>query len=180
MTRQSIYFMSSGRIGFRKWRGIDFELAMELWGDHRVMHLIDKRSPLTREQIKERFDREIENQKNFGISYWPFFDRNRGKHEFIGVCGLRPYGLQNVHKEMGFHLKHDEWRKGYGWEAANAVIDYAFSRLNIETLVAGHNPKNFASKGLLTKLGFKHFDEVFFEPTGMVHPIYELKKENWG
>ena len=45
------------------------------------------------------------------------------------------------------------------------------------SLFAGHNPRNEASRKLLTGLGFVYLRDEFYAPTGLYHPSYELKKE---
>ena len=51
---------------------------------------------------------------------------------------------------------------------------FQFTALNTERLFAGHNPNNIASKKVLEKLCFQYIGDVFYEPTGLFHPSYEL------
>lgn len=106
------------------------------------------------------------------IKNWPIFELTSS--ELIGCCGLRPYA--NNEYEIGFHLRPKFWGKGYATEAANAVINYAFEVMGAESLYAGHNPNNTVSKKLLRKLGFSYMGDEFYEPTGLYHPSYELRK----
>lgn len=78
-------------------------------------------------------------------------------------------------EELGFHLRPAFWSKGLGYEAARAAIDYAFSSLGLKVILAGHNPANKASEALLMKLGFMRTGEQYYEPTGLMHPVYEIK-----
>ena len=80
--------------------------------------------------------------------------------------------------EIGFHLRPQFWGKGYAVEAASAAIDYAFSVLHADALFAGHNPNNAASAKVLRKLGFRYIGDEFYEPTGLYHPSYELKRKS--
>jgi RimJ/RimL family protein N-acetyltransferase len=47
------------------------------------------------------------------------------------------------------------WGNGYATEAARAVIDYAFSDLGYDALVAGARVSNPASRRVLEKCGFQ-------------------------
>lgn len=76
------------------------------------------------------------------------------------------------------YLRNEFWGKGYAKEAADAVIDYAFSVLKAKKLFAGHNPNNIASRKVLNKLGFTYVRDEFYEPTGLFHPSYELENLN--
>ena len=58
-------------------------------------------------------------------------------------------------------------------------MEYAFISLKVHALFAGHNPKNSGSRKLLIKLGFKYTHDEFYEPTGLDHPSYLLKAEEY-
>ncbi|MGH7455722.1 MAG: GNAT family N-acetyltransferase [bacterium] len=169
------YFITTNRLGFRRWRDDDLPLALGLWGDYEVTKLIDARGQLTTNQVQERLIKEIATAKEHGVQYWPIFLRETDEH--IGCCGLRPYDLSKGIYEIGFHIRSVHWRRGYAAEAARAVIKYAFVKLKANALFAGHNPKNEASRLLLEKLGFRYTHDEFYPPTGLKHPSYLLKAE---
>ncbi len=169
------YFMSTNRLGFRRWQEDDFELALALWGDYEVTRLIDARGKLTDEQVRERLGKEIANDAQYGVQYWPIFLLEDG--DLVGCCGLRPYDLTKQVYEIGFHIRPKHWRRGFALEAARAVIGYAFGPLKAKGLFAGHNPKNEASRQLLGKLGFRYTHDEFYPPTGLQHPSYWLGVE---
>jgi len=171
------YFLTTERLGFRKWGENDLDLAVGLWGDIEVTRRIDARGRLSREQIADRFFQEIAVEKEWGVQYWPVFLLKTGDH--VGVCGLRPYDSRNTIFELGFHLRPDQWRKGYAKEAARAVIRYAFAELEVAGLFAGHHPKNAASRHLLIKLGFRYTHDAYYEPTGLQHPSYLMEAADY-
>ena len=76
----------------------------------------------------------------------------------IGVCGLvkRP---SMEHVDVGFAFMPDYRKKGYGYESASAIIDYAKSELDIDYIVAITDLDNIGSIKLLEKLGLK-FEKV--------------------
>lgn len=169
------YFLKSERIGFSHWQASDTELAEILWGDPAVTKLICVSGVFTKADILKRLDAEIHNGSVYCVQYWPIF--SLATNELIGCCGLRPHG--EMEYELGFHLRPKFWGQGYAEEAANAVMEYAFTVLGAEALFAGHNPKNIGSKKLLAKLGFSYTGDEYYEPTGLYHPSYELKKEQY-
>jgi ribosomal-protein-alanine N-acetyltransferase len=166
------YFLVTERLGFRHWSDGDFDLAMSLWADRRVTRLIDARGQLTPDEVRARLAREIRNQNEVGVQYWPFFLLASG--EFVGCCGLKPYEGGEDRWEMGFHLRFGFWGWGLATEAARAVIRFATEELGATSLLAGHNPLNHASRRILAKLGFRHLRDEAFSGTGLVHPLYEL------
>ena len=169
MTRT--YHLTTERIGFSKWASEDLPLAEQLWGNPEVTRYICASGIFSQEDMEARLAKEIENDLAHGMQYWPIFELASG--ELIGCCGLRPYSESMY--EIGFHLRPKFWRQGLAFEAANAVIDYAFTNLHSEALFAGHNPKNTASRHVLGKLGFRYIRDEFYAPTGLYHPSYELK-----
>lgn len=171
-----MYYLETKRLGFSKWREDDLEFAVGLWGDFEVTKLIDARGKLSDEQVQARLSREIDNDVSFGVQYWPIFILQTG--EFAGCCGLRPYDSAKGIYEMGIHIKKDFWGQKIAYEAACAVIQYAFSKLDVKSLFAGHNPQNSASKNLLEKLGFRYTHDEFYPATGLNHPSYLLNAKD--
>ncbi len=66
----------------------------------------------------------------------------------IGCCGVFE------RDEIGFILHPDFWRRGIMREALDAYIAYARDVLGLGRLTAEVDPRNAASIGLLTGLGF--------------------------
>jgi RimJ/RimL family protein N-acetyltransferase len=147
-------------------------LATQLWGDKDVTKFICATGMFTKQDIIDRLETEIQNDKLFHIQYWPIFELST--EELIGCCGIRPFNSEANSSEIGFHLRKKYWGMGYASEAAKAVIDYSFNSLKADKLYAGHHPQNEASKKLLTKLGFRYIGKNYYRPTGLYHPSYEL------
>lgn len=171
------YFLTSPRIGFRRWAADDLDLALGLWGDKAVTQFIDARGELSLQQVAQRLHDEIALQEDSGIQYWPIFLRLTGEH--LGCCGLRPYDPAKGVLELGFHLRRAYWGQGYASEAARAAMEYAFCTLGAKVLFAGHNPLNKVSRTLLNKLGFTYTHDEYYQPTGCNHPSYLLTAEEF-
>lgn len=160
---------STQRIHFGEWHAGDLDRATLLWGDPRVTALI-ARDRFTPEMVKDRLNLEINSLQNYGVQYWPIFTANR---ELIGVCGLHASGEHEY--ELGYHLRPEFWHQGIATEAARQVIDFAKTQLHAARLIAGHTPKNLASKHVLTKLGFTYTHDVFYAAMNVEEPNYELR-----
>jgi ribosomal-protein-alanine N-acetyltransferase len=160
------------RLLARSWQIEDLPLAMELWGDPAVTALIDSRGRLTEAQVHEKLCSEIERERSSGVQYWALFDHRNG--DFVGCGGLRPWvnTPSAADFEVGFHLVKRCWGKGFGTEAALGALEYAWEKLQLSKVYAGHHPDNRASEKILKKLGFQFIENVFYEPTGLMHPSY--------
>lgn len=64
----------------------------------------------------------------------------------IGVCG--------VEDELGYWLARSAWRRGYGFEAARAVVGHWFSDPDAGPLESGYFTQNARSRDVLRALGF--------------------------
>jgi RimJ/RimL family protein N-acetyltransferase len=177
MADEQKYFLRSRRLGFRRWRQSDLDLAYGLWGDPRVTKLIDARGQLSKNQVRERLANEIATAESCDVQYWPIFLLSNDSH--VGCCGLRPYELSQRIYEIGFHIRSGYWRRGFASEAARAVIEYAFEALGAAGLFAGHNPKNAASRNLLEKIGFRYTHVEYYAPTGLDHPSYLMTADDY-
>ena len=72
--------------------------------------------------------------------------------EPIGICGLlKRDGLPDP--DIGFAFQRAHWSKGYAFEAAAAVRDYARDVLHLPRLLAITDPANTSSRRLLERLG---------------------------
>lgn len=163
------------RLVARSWRLDDLPSAIELWGDPAVTALIDSRGKLSDRQVAEKLRTEIEREGSCGVQYWPLFARDSGG--FVGCGGLRPwiYTPDEANFEIGFHIVKRCWGKGFATEAALGVLEYGWEKLRLAKVYAGHHPDNTASQRILAKLGFEFVADVFYEPTGLMHPSYLRK-----
>ena len=165
------FFLETKRIAFSHWKQEDFDLARSLWGEKEVTKYISKTGVFSENEIIDRLQLEIDNEKQFHVQYWPIFEKET--EEFIGCCGLRPYNIEMGIYEIGFHLKSKYWGRGLGIEAAKVIIQYAFKNLHAAELFAGHNPYNVNSKKVLERLGFHYIGDEYYVPTGLYHPSYK-------
>ena len=177
MTDTPKYFLKSKRLGFRTWTSQDLDLAVGLWGDPDVTRLLDARGRLDEAQAGERLAREMATAETSGVQYWPIFLLENQAH--VGCCGLRPYHGNEAPYEIGFHIRPEYWRKGLAVEAARAVLNRAFTRLDAAAVFAGHHPDNETSRRILEKIGFKYTHHEFYPPTGLDHPSYLLAAEEY-
>jgi RimJ/RimL family protein N-acetyltransferase len=97
--------------------------------------------------------------------FGPYAVVERSRREVIGYSGLFYFpdvgGQPEV--EVGYRLVHTAWGKGYATEAAQAVRDYAFTKLGIKRLIALIDPGNIASIRVAEKIGMHYEKEVMLE-----------------
>jgi [ribosomal protein S5]-alanine N-acetyltransferase len=165
---------ATARLTFRCWTEDDFALATALWGDARVMKMINSQAPIDAAATRERLQRDMRNLREHLVQFWPMFLRTTG--ELVGACGLRPRDPQRKVLELGYALRPEFWGQGFATESARSVIEYAFGRLGASALFAGHHADNAASRRTLEKLGFRFTHEEHYAPTNSMHPCYLLER----
>ncbi|MCM3135385.1 GNAT family N-acetyltransferase [Paenibacillus polysaccharolyticus] len=176
MNRKQTKILETQRLVFTTWDEGDQALAFALWGDHEVTKWISGSDVLSEEEVEARLAQEIEREKQEGVQYWALFQKR--SDVFVGCCGLYPYTPEENTYELGFLLTRDHWGQGYAQEAAQAVVRYAFDKLEVATLVASHHPDNEAACHILSQLGFEPMHERRDEATGVMKPFYRLRKNN--
>jgi RimJ/RimL family protein N-acetyltransferase len=94
--------------------------------------------------------------------------QHKASGTLIGNCGVAL--IQNDYApkaifgqvEIGWTLREDYWRRGYAFEAASAVLDYAFARLDAPRIFAFTADRNIASWRMMEKLGMERWRDLDF------------------
>ncbi len=77
-------------------------------------------------------------------------------NEFIGWCGLDHTNKSDTDPALFYLLKENYWGKGLATEAASALLNLAFTQLELASIHGGAAPENLASKRVMEKLGMKY------------------------
>ncbi len=98
------------------------------------------------------------NEKGYGL----YLVELKNTKQAIGMCGIINRTFLN-HPDIGFAFLPDFMGKGYGYEAASAVLNFAKNKLKLNKLCAITVTGNSNSIKLLKKLGFT-FSEMIILP----------------
>ena len=74
----------------------------------------------------------------------------------IGECDLSEIDRHHGRAELGFLFARAHWGKGYGLEAARALVELGFGELGLQRLWARFHAGNEGSRRILEKLGFAY------------------------
>lgn len=85
-------------------------------------------------------------------------------HKIIGMIRL---GLKSRKTDFGYILAKPYWGNGYATEALKAIINLAFSQLNIKTIKGTCDLENIASGRVMEKAGLR-FQKVLKKH--VIHP----------
>ena len=88
--------------------------------------------------------------------------------------------------EIGWRLARDCWGRGYATEGAQAVLTFAFGRLNLAEIVSFTADSNVRSQAVMERLGMTHkpaddFDHPMIAAGSPVrrHVLYRLTQKRW-
>jgi len=87
-------------------------------------------------------------------------------NKIIGWCGLGPLQFSPSEIEIYYGVSVDHRGRGLATEAAKALLDYGFSTIGLDTIVAVVKPDNVASRKVIEKLGMKQTKVVENLPPG--------------
>lgn len=76
--------------------------------------------------------------------------------KLIGTCGFNNWKQEHKCTDMGYWLLPQAWNKGIMTECLPAIIQYAFTHLDIHRIEAVVESENTRSSHLLKKLGFTY------------------------
>ena len=94
----------------------------------------------------------IEKRYKLGDFYdWAVVERESGR--MIGTCGFTSIDLANRRGEIGYVLNPDYHRRAYAPEAARAVIEFGFGKLELNRIEARFMEGNEPSRRVAEKIG---------------------------
>lgn len=121
---------------------------------------------------KERF-RHQNGVATYNRKFLYFIIKETASQKSIGMCGFHTWYTDHDRAEIFYMLYDDSYKKqGIMTEAATAVLDYAFTEMNLHRVEALTATYNIASQKVMEKFGF------VFEGTLREHYLVDGKYED--
>ncbi len=132
-------------------------------------------APRSREEAQEELEWHMNGHpKHPELGLWATIHKESGN--FIGRCGLLPWEIDGLNEvEVAYTIEKKYWGQGLGSEAAQAILQYGFEKLNIPRLVCLIDAENIASKKVALKIGMT-FEKETRDELG-TFMIYSKKRE---
>ncbi|MDF2673736.1 MAG: putative acetyltransferase, gnat family, partial [Clostridiales bacterium] len=80
----------------------------------------------------------------------------KDEHKCIGFVGVHAQAMVDNEVEISYGVSDNYQSKGYGTEAAKALIKWAFKNTELKELVAIVKPENIPSNTVVKKLDFQN------------------------
>ena len=150
---QPILMMTS-RLRFRWLNGDDLANLYGLYRDIRVMRFVTGR-PRTWAETERKLAETLANYNTYNTGLYAVEDRSTG--HFIGRCGLEPHvEVEGLAGDLAWMFHPDRWGRGYGTEAAHALLDLGRQTTSLYRVFATADHRNVASISIMTRIGLEH------------------------
>lgn len=143
------------RVLLRSIKKSDLSNMLKWYNDPEVIQYLSLYLPMT-EMGEEKWLEDIcTKRKETDVVF--MIEAIVGKRKIpIGSCGLHRINWKDRDAEFGIAIGEKKyWSNGYGTEAAELIIDYGFSQLNLHRIFSGAYSFNERSIRMHLKLGFK-------------------------
>jgi [ribosomal protein S5]-alanine N-acetyltransferase len=146
--------IETDRLTLRELTLSDFDAVHEYASDALVTRFTSF-GPNTPDETRDFLFRSIEAIAAAPRRIYTFAAIERAANRLIGSCGLQSCDGTDRHFAFGYCFNRNAWRQGFGKEAAAAVAQFGFERLNAHRLMAHVFAGNTASVRILEGLGFR-------------------------
>jgi RimJ/RimL family protein N-acetyltransferase len=146
--------IASGRVYLRPLEAADAELYRRWRADAEPMALAGWRdpAPMSLAQVEARIERLAKEQ---GDDVYNFLICLLGDERPIGEVSLGHIDRKGGSAELGIFIgEPDEWGKGYGTDAVNALVDFGFGELRLERIWLEVWTENARARRAYEKAGF--------------------------
>ena len=146
--KDDLVVLETENLFLKKFVRTDFRNFCALHQNKTIMKYFDGGAK-TLEQSRTRFNEIMKHQEKYGFSYYAIFLKET--NTFIGQMGL--YYNYDMTVNLCYALLEEYHGYDYSTEAAIAVLEEGFNRLNFSVISVMSAPENYASRHLIEKLG---------------------------
>ena len=163
------------RLTLREMTEEDVEALYRVLGDRDIMQHYSY--TFDRDRVRAWIASNLERYRVFGFGLWAVCLKETG--EMIGDCGLTMQLIGGqIKPEIGYHIRADHQRKGYGAEAAIAVRDWTFNNTPFNMVYSYMKHTNEPSARTAMAYGCKQVDE-FADDVNEITKVFAVTREEW-
>lgn len=171
--------LATPRLILRSWTEAETVPYTALCQDPQVMRFVSSGRTLTVEEVADRLNRYQRFWRRHGFG--PFAVVDQVTNELIGSCGLSlpTYAPQIMPAiEIGWRLATTHWGKGFGLEAATAVLDWGFAAHDFDAVVAIVHPDNVRGAALATRLSMTRAQQTTIG-SNLTADVFRVTRAQW-
>lgn len=139
----------------------DLDALFEMYS---APHMTDYMEPLFEREEEELYTKNYIDKiyRIYGFGMWIVRDIENDK--LIGRAGFGFRTLEDSGEEVidfGYAIAPKYQRKGLAFEVCERLVEFARDNLELDSLNCFIRPGNYASEGLIKKLGFSYLEQVY-------------------
>ena len=152
--RVSIW-IETPRLVIRSFEARDAGAWIAMVNDPEVSRYLPPAPEATVQTFAGALERRLAMERELGYAMWAVDDRATGA--FVGQCGIRPVQEgAGPEIDLAYHYTRACWNKGYGTEAAIAVLAYGLEPAGLDRIMAVAMPENTGSWRIMEKAGMRY------------------------
>lgn len=167
-------FLSGDTVSLRTLEREDLSFLHEYRNRPEVRRSLGRVHPQNREQLEQDFEGYMSNAVNLLACV---------DGDPVGFVALFDWSESAGRAELAYWIVPEQQGNGYGTEATELAVEYAFDERRCHRLVAGAHETNDGSRALLEKLGFqeegRQREHVFVDGEYVDTVLYGLLAEEW-
>lgn len=158
----------------------DFGKVVEIYQDQKVLNALGYDIPddMLDQALKAsepNFINYVSQWETYHHGHWMVYDHDGS---CIGIVGLLKTHIDDEDEiEILVTLKPAAWGKGYATKIGTILIQLAFEKLNMESIIAYTLPSNTIATHLLKNFGFIYEKDIMYQDKP--HIFYHLTKEEY-
>ena len=166
--------IQTDRLTLRNIRISDIDQLLKYAGENCITDMMNGSIPhnYTKEIATQWILKHAEDSSQSSTISWAIALKD--SNECIGSIQLRLAALRQDARSS-YWIAKPYWNRGIATEAGVAVIQYAFTRLQLERIEAEHFRRNSASGVVLRKLGFQYIGSIS-KPEGLFGRLEDFER----
>ncbi len=181
-------FVQTERLALRRFTADDADLLIQLDSDPAVMRYLTGGEATAAELVRDRHLPSILGvYEKWDGKFGLFAAHEKDSSAFIGWFCLRPEpGGPPDEVELGYRLRQEAWGKGYATEGSRALLNKAFTELDVRLVWGATMSVNHSSQKVMAKLGMTVAgaiptpeDMQMVEGAELGGVLYQIAKEQW-
>lgn len=172
---QEAFILETPRLWLREYTMDDLDALQAVISDPETMRFYPK--PYDRAGSVRWIEWCLQSYAGNGFGLWAAVWKETGG--VIGDCGISMQHIDGEDlPEIGYHVNRAYWRRGIAHEAASAVRDWGFRRLDCPALYSYMPKANLGSSAVAASIGMRKVKE-YPDPRYGVSCVYRVTRAEW-
>ena len=167
------YLFHTKRLNIRPLHSSDIDAFHALQSNEKVMKYTTGRG-MTRTENEADLKKIIAHYNDPNNDFWVWVCESASRPIFVGTCAI--VGTEDGRFEIGYRFLEAHWGNGYGLEITEGLIEYAFTKMGLNQLIAYVDEANIYSIRVLEQSRFEFVKSFFNVDYGTQDRLYQVSK----